>query len=63
MKSSKPKDKQKSDKKAKQIPVSQQKMSELEAKKWLKMIKNSQKGHLYKMDAKEHKEDENEKPW
>ena len=39
------------------------KMSELEAKKWLKVIQQSQKGHLYRMDDLEHKEDEDEKPW
>ena len=39
------------------------KMSDLEAKKWLKMIKGSQKGHLYKMEDAAHEEDENEKPW
>jgi hypothetical protein len=27
------------------------------------VIKKSQKGHLYKMEDFEHKEDENEKPW
>ena len=39
------------------------KMSDLEAKKWLKMIQKSQKGHLYKMQDIEHEEDTNEKPW
>jgi len=38
-------------------------MSELEAKKWVNLIKKSQKGHLYKMQEPEHKEDTNEKPW
>jgi len=45
------------------VPVSQQNMSDLEAKKWLNVIKRSQKGHLYKMEEFEHKEDKNEKPW
>jgi len=47
----------------KNASVQMKKMSDLEAKKWMKMIKNSQKGHLYKMEDSEHKEDENEKPW
>jgi len=38
-------------------------MSDLEAKKWINLIKKSQKGHLYKMQDVEHKEDDNEKPW
>jgi len=45
------------------IPVNMKKMSDLEAKKWLKMIQQSQKGHLYKIQSEEHKEDDNEKPW
>ncbi len=45
------------------LPVSMKKMSDLEAKKWLKMIQKSQKGHLYKLQEAEHEEDENEKPW
>lgn len=45
------------------VPVTMQNMSDLEAKKWLNVIKQSQKGHLYKMEDSEHKEDENEKPW
>ena len=45
------------------VPVNMKKMSDLEAKKWLKAIQQSQKGHLYKMQEAEHKEDENEKPW
>jgi Ca-activated chloride channel family protein len=48
---------------SKDMPVSMQNMSDLEAKKWLNVIKKSQKGHLYKMEDFEHKEDENEKPW
>jgi Ca-activated chloride channel family protein len=48
---------------SKDMPLSQQNMSDLEAKKWLNVIKKSQKGHLYKMEDFEHKEDENEKPW
>lgn len=43
--------------------VNTKEMSELEAKKWINIIKKSQKGHLYKMQAKEHEEDNNEKPW
>jgi len=62
-KKEKEKEEQKSQGEMKKVPVSQQKMSDLEAKKWLKMIKKSQKGHLYKMNQVEHKEDENEKPW
>ncbi len=46
-----------------EVPVTMQNMSDLEAKKWLNVIKSSQKGHLYKMEDFEHKEDENEKPW
>jgi Ca-activated chloride channel homolog len=46
-----------------EVPVTMQNMSDLEAKKWLDVIKGSQKGHLYKMEESEHKEDENEKPW
>ena len=38
-------------------------MSELEASKWMKMIKQSQKGHLYKIKDTPYKEDKNEKPW
>jgi len=49
--------------KVKKGSVTKQKMSDLEAKKWLKMIKQSQQGHLYKMEQTQHKEDENEKPW
>ncbi len=45
------------------VRVSAKKMSDLEAKKWLKMIQKSQKGHLYKIQEAEHEEDENEKPW
>ena len=45
------------------VPVNMKKMSDLEAKKWLKMIQKSQKGHLYKMQDIEHEEDTNEKPW
>ncbi|MFC2074344.1 VWA domain-containing protein [Campylobacterota bacterium] len=48
---------------AKAASVNMKKMSDLEAKKWLKMIQQSQKGHLYKMQDAQHKEDENEKPW
>ncbi len=48
---------------ADKLPVNMKKMSELEAKKWLKVIQQSQKGHLYRMDDLEHKEDEDEKPW
>ena len=51
------------DAESKDMPVSMQNMSDLEAKKWLNVIKKSQKGHLYKMEDFEHKEDENEKPW
>lgn len=51
------------DEKAKKVPVNMQKMSDLEAQKWLKAIQQSQKGHLYKMQDLEHEEDENEKPW
>lgn len=47
----------------KNISVTSKQMSELEAKKWLKIIQNSQKGHLYKMENAGHEEDENEKPW
>ena len=43
--------------------VNTKEMSDLEAKKWINMIKQSQKGHLYKMQDVEHKEDSNEKPW
>ncbi|MDF1881131.1 VWA domain-containing protein [Sulfurimonas sp. MAG313] len=43
--------------------VNSQDMSDIEAKKWINMIKKSQKGHLYKMQKVEHKEDTNEKPW
>lgn len=46
-----------------EVPVTMQNMSDLEAKKWLNVIKQSQKGHLYKMEDSEHKEDKNEKPW
>ena len=46
-----------------ETPVTMQNMSDLEANKWLNVIKQSQKGHLYKMEDFEHKEDENEKPW
>ncbi len=70
----KEKEKQKSQKKkdeksdaqkqaSKNASVQMKKMSDLEAKKWLKMIKGSQKGHLYKMEDAAHEEDENEKPW
>ena len=45
------------------VPVTMKNMSDLEAKKWLKAIQQSQKGHLYKMKEAEHEEDENEKPW
>jgi len=45
------------------VPVNMKKMSELEAKKWLKAIQQSQKGHLYKMQDLEHNEDSNENPW
>lgn len=45
------------------VPVNMKKMSELEAKKWFKMIQESQKGHLYKIQESEHEEDTNEKPW
>jgi Ca-activated chloride channel family protein len=55
--------KEEGDTESKDMPVSQQNMSDLEAKKWLNVIKKSQKGHLYKMEDFEHKEDENEKPW
>ena len=48
---------------AEKVPVSMKEMSDLEAKKWLKSIQQSQKGHLYRMEEAEHKEDENEKPW
>jgi len=48
---------------AEKVPVHMKKMSELEAKKWLKVIQQSQKGHLYKMQNQEYNEDENEKPW
>ncbi len=48
---------------AKAVPVNMKKMSDLEAKKWLKIIQQSQKGHLYKMQDTQHEEDENEKPW
>lgn len=51
------------DSEAKAVSVNMKKMSDLEAKKWLKMIQQSQKGHLYKMQDAQHKEDENEKPW
>ena len=43
--------------------VNTKQMSDLEAKKWTNLIKKSQKGHLYKMQELEHKEDSNEKPW
>jgi len=43
--------------------INTKEMSELEAKKWVNLIKKSQKGHLYKMQEPEHKEDTNEKPW
>jgi len=43
--------------------VNMKEMSDLEAKKWINLIKKSQKGHLYKMQEVEHKEDSNEKPW
>ncbi len=49
--------------KAEQVPYGMKKMSDLEAKKWLKAIQQSQKGHLYKMQDIEHDEEENEKPW
>ena len=48
---------------SKSVPVNMKKMSDLEAKKWLKIMQKSQKGHLYKMQDLEHEEDENEKPW
>lgn len=48
---------------AEKVPVTMQKMSDLEAKKWQRVIQASQKGHLYRMEDLEHKEDENEKPW
>ena len=51
------------EKEAPSVPVKMKKMSELEAKKWLKIIQKSQKGHLYKMQTSQHEEDENEKPW
>ncbi len=51
------------DKEGEAVSVKMKKMSDMEAKKWLKMIQQSQKGHLYKMQNSEHKEDENEKPW
>lgn len=47
----------------KAVSVNMKQMSDLEAKKWMKMIQQSQKGHLYKMQDAQHKEDENEKPW
>ena len=43
--------------------VNSKEMSDLEAKKWINLIQKSQKGHLYKMQDAEHKEDSNEKPW
>ncbi len=43
--------------------VSMKEMSELEASKWMKMIKQSQQGHLYKIKDTPYKEDKNEKPW
>lgn len=51
------------DEKAEQVPFGMKKMSDLEAKKWLKAIQQSQKGHLYKMQDIEHDEEDNEKPW
>jgi len=51
------------DEKSESLPVHMKKMSDLEAKKWLKAIQQSQKGHLYKMQELEHDEDDNEKPW
>ena len=48
---------------AEQLPLNAQQMSDLEAEKWLKVLRDSQKGHLYKMQESEHKGDENEKPW
>ena len=55
-------DKQKAEEEAAEV-VNTKQMSELEAKKWIKLIKKSQKGHLYKMQDLEHEEDTNEKPW
>lgn len=49
--------------KAPDMPINTQKMSDLEAKKWVKLMQESQKGHLYRMQEAEHKEDSNEKPW
>ncbi len=43
--------------------VNMKQMSDLEAKKWLKIMQQTQQGHLYKMREAEHDEDENEKPW
>ena len=51
------------DKEQSSLPVNMKKMSDLEAKKWLKAIQQSQKGHLYRMEDLEHEEDENENPW
>lgn len=51
------------DEKEEQVPYGMKKMSDLEAKKWLKAIQQSQKGHLYKMQDIEHDEEDNEKPW
>lgn len=48
---------------AAEVSVMMKEMSDLEAKKWLKAIQQSQQGHLYMMKEAEHKEDENEKPW
>lgn len=43
--------------------VQMKQMSDLEAQKWMKLMQQSQQGHLYQMQTAEHKEDENEKPW
>ncbi len=48
---------------AQELPVNMKKMSDLEADKWLKVLKASQKGHLYKMQEREYERDEDEKPW
>ncbi|MBE0499472.1 MAG: VWA domain-containing protein [Campylobacterales bacterium] len=48
---------------AQELPVNMKKMSDLEAQKWLKVLQASQKGHLYKMQEREHERDEDEKPW
>jgi Ca-activated chloride channel family protein len=48
---------------AQEMPVNMKKMSDLEAQKWLKVLQASQKGHLYKMQEREHERDADEKPW